>query len=257
MSKVVFAIGAHPDDIEFMMAGTLMLLGEAGYEMHYMTVANGSGGSSTTDRAETIAIRAVESRNAAAAVGATHHEPLVDDIQIYYTPELVARLCAVVRQVDPEIMLVPSPQDYMEDHMNTSRLAVTAAFCRNVPNFATDPATEAVNTQAALYHAQPWGLKDQLRNTIQPHLFVDITSMAERKRQALACHRSQKEWLDVSQGTDSYLDSMSEMSAEVGRMSGRFEHAEGWRRHSHGGLADSEAFDPLTETLGELVAFPQ
>ncbi len=31
MSKRVFAIAAHPDDIEFMMAGTFILLGRAGY----------------------------------------------------------------------------------------------------------------------------------------------------------------------------------------------------------------------------------
>ena len=40
--RVAFALAAHPDDIEFMMAGTLVLLGDAGYEIHYMNVANGS-----------------------------------------------------------------------------------------------------------------------------------------------------------------------------------------------------------------------
>lgn len=45
--KVAFAIGAHPDDIEFMMGGTLFLLKEAGFESHYMTVANGSCGTTT------------------------------------------------------------------------------------------------------------------------------------------------------------------------------------------------------------------
>jgi LmbE family N-acetylglucosaminyl deacetylase len=45
MKKTVFAIGAHPDDIEFVMAGTMMLLKMSGYELHYMNVANGSCGS--------------------------------------------------------------------------------------------------------------------------------------------------------------------------------------------------------------------
>ena len=31
----VMAIAAHPDDIEFLMSGTMMLLAEAGYELHY------------------------------------------------------------------------------------------------------------------------------------------------------------------------------------------------------------------------------
>ncbi|NBQ23629.1 MAG: LmbE family protein, partial [Verrucomicrobia bacterium] len=35
------AIGAHPDDIEFMMAGTLSALVSAGWEAHYMSLADG------------------------------------------------------------------------------------------------------------------------------------------------------------------------------------------------------------------------
>ena len=44
-SLAAMAIAAHPDDIEFLMAGTLRLLAEAGWETHYLTVANGSCGS--------------------------------------------------------------------------------------------------------------------------------------------------------------------------------------------------------------------
>jgi len=69
----------------------------------------------------------------------------------------------------------------------------------------------------------------------------------------LACHQSQRQWLDTSQGLDSYLSAMREMSAEVGRRSGRFAFAEGWRRHSHLGFSARER-DPLAELLGELRA---
>jgi len=42
--RVALAVGAHPDDVEFMMAGTLSLLAKAGFEPHILTVANGSCG---------------------------------------------------------------------------------------------------------------------------------------------------------------------------------------------------------------------
>ena len=42
---------------------------------------------------------------------------------------------------------------------------------------------------------------------------------------------------------------MDEMSKEVGRMSGHFEHAESWRRHLHLGFSAAE-IDPLKEALG-------
>jgi len=252
MAKVAFAVGAHPDDIDFLKAGTLILLGEAGYELHYMNLANGSCGSATMDKQQTVAVRTEESRNSAATAGAAFHEPLVDDLQIYYTPELVAKLCAIVRRVNPEILLIPSPQDYMEDHTNTARLMVTAAFCRNMRNFPTDPPTPPIDSRMAVYHCMPYGLKDPLRNEVHPHLYVDISSVIDRKRKMLACHRSQKEWLDHSQGLDSYLKTMEQMSAQMGKMSGLFAYAEAWRRHSHLGFAD-EDFDPLSDALGTLV----
>jgi len=48
---------------------------------------------------------------------------------------------------------------------------------------------------------------------------------------------------------NSYLRAMEEMSREVGRLSGRFRLAEGWRRHSHLGFSAAE-IDPLRSALG-------
>jgi len=177
---------------------------------------------------------------------------MVDDIKILYEPKLLARVGAVVRKVAPTIMLVPSPEDYMEDHVNAARLAVTAAFCRGMRNFRTIPAVRPIAGDVTIYHAMPAGLRDPLRRRVVPEYFVDVSSVLEQKRRALAQHRSQKEWLDVSQGMDAYLTTMEELSAEVGRMSGRFAYAEGWRRHSHLGFCE-EAADPLAQALGERV----
>lgn len=51
-----------------------------------------------------------------------------------------------------------------------------------------------------------------------------------------------------SQGLDAYLDTMKDMCAEMGRMSSKYEFAEGWRRHSHLGFC-AEDYDPLSEIL--------
>lgn len=245
------AITAHPDDIEFMMAGTLILLGKAGFDLHMMNIANGCCGSAT-EPAEVIAARRWEEAQAAArVVGATAHPPLVDDLTIGYDQTQLRRLAAVVRAVAPTILLIHSPQDYMEDHMNGCRLAVTAAFTRGMPNFETLPPTPPVVNEVTLYHALPYGLRDGLRRRVRAGQYVDISGALAQKRAALACHRSQKEWLDVSQGLDSYLNTMAEMSAEVGRMSGAFEYAEGWRRHAHLGFCAENA-DPLGAALGAL-----
>ena len=248
MSKRVFALGCHPDDIEFMMGGTLCLLKEAGCELHYMNLANGSCGTAEYGIEEIIKIRRRESQQAAAYIGAAYHESLVNDLEVFYTQDLIRRTTAVVRRIQPDIMLLPSPEDYMEDHMNTVRIGVTAAFCRGIPNYRCEPPEAPIQQDVVLYHALPYGLTDGLRRRIEPDLYTNITSVIDHKEAMLACHESQKSWLDQSQGLDAYLITMREMSAEVGSMSGQFYFAEGWRRHSHLGYCSQDA-DPLQKYL--------
>ena len=95
----------------------------------------------------------------------------------------------------------------------------------------------------------PHGLCDQLRRRIVPGAFVNTASVHNTKRDALAKHKSQQGWLDVSQGMNSYLLAMEDKSLEVGRMSKKFKHAEGWRRHLHFGFCAAED-DPLAKALG-------
>lgn len=243
-----FAIAAHPDDIEFLMAGTLIRLGQAGYELHYMNIANGSCGTAHHSREEIIRIRRAEAMAAAASIGAIYHESLVNDIEIFYERGLLAKVGAVLREVAPEILLVQSPEDYMEDHQNAARLAVTAAFCRSMPNFPTDPPRPPTLQDVAVYHAQPHGNRDPLRRLIHPEIVVDIAGVLDQKRAMLACHQSQKVWLDQTQGMDSYLAAMEALCREIGALSGRFAIAEGWRRRAHLGFC-AEGADPLSAAL--------
>jgi LmbE family N-acetylglucosaminyl deacetylase len=247
----VIAIVAHPDDIEFYMAGTLLLLRQAGYETHYLNVASGSCGSVQYNAAATRRIRRKESQRAAEILGAHFHPSLVDDLEIFYEIKTLRRLASVIRDVKPAILLTHSPQDYMEDHANTCRLAVTSAFSRGMPNFKTVPARTAIENDVTVYHAMPHGLRDPLRRRVMAGAFVNTASVHATKREALSAHHSQKAWLDLSQGMDSYLHVMEELSRAVGKMSRRFRHAEGWRRHSHLGFCAAEA-DPLRDALGKL-----
>jgi LmbE family N-acetylglucosaminyl deacetylase len=247
-SRIVFALACHPDDIEFMMGGTLFLLKAAGCTLHYMNLANGCFGSTELSPEDTARVRRGEAQNAAGMVGASFHESIADDLDVFYRPDLIRKVTAVVRQIRPDIMLLPSPEDYMEDHMTTCRIGVTAAFSRCVPSYTTDPPAEATYQDVVLYHALPYGLRNGLRRRIAPDFLVDISSVIEEKERMLGCHESQKKWLDETQGLDSYLQTMRDMSAEVATAAGMDGYAEGWRRHSHLGFAAAET-DPLSELL--------
>ena len=248
MKKTVFAIATHPDDIEFMMAGTLFRLKDAGCEIHYLNVANGCCGTDRHDIEEIIAIRKAEAQDACGYLGATFHESLVNDLEVFYENDLITRLCVLIRQVAPDIILTHYPNDYMEDHSNTARTVVTAAFCRGMRNFAPDRQTKPISKPVTVYHCLPFGLTDPLKRPVEADFYVDIEGQLDQKTQMLSKHRSQKEWLDVSQGMDSYLMTMQAMSRQIGDLSGKFQYAEGWIRHLHLGFCDPDS-RPLEELL--------
>jgi LmbE family N-acetylglucosaminyl deacetylase len=247
--KSALAVFAHPDDIEFVAAGTLLLLKERGWDIHYMNLSNGDMGSLEHNREETGKIRVQEGKNAAEILGATFYGPVSTDLQILYDPEIIPKITAVIRKADPSIILTHAPSDYMTDHENTARLTLSAAFVKGMSNYETDPPEPTVETDVTIYHAMPHGLQTPMRQKVRAALYVDTTSVHATKRKALAAHESQKSFLDVTQGMDSYLVTMDELSREVGQLSERFEYAEGWRRHLHFGFSGTEQ-DPLAEALG-------
>jgi len=249
--STALAIFAHPDDIEYFGAGTLLLLKQAGFEIHYFNLSTGNCGSVEMDAEETRRTRLAEAQKAASILGAHFHHPVRDDLEIFYDLPTLRLVAGVVRQVKPSIILTHPPVDYMEDHTNTCRLAVTAGFTHGMPNFVTDPPSgEVYPDDVFIYHSIPHGLCDPLRTPSPVESFVDTGSVFATQREALAAHASQRDWLDKSQGADSYLKVLDEMSLEVGRMSGRFRQAEGWRRHLHLGFSANDE-DPLHEILGE------
>jgi N-acetylglucosamine malate deacetylase 1 len=234
-----------------MMGGTMCLLVDRGWEAHYLSLANGSLGTASRGPEDIVLERARESGAGAAHLGATRHPSLVNDAEIRYSIDLIRRVTAVVREVRPTIVLTQAPDDYMEDHAYASRVTATAAFNRNMPNFPSLPPAASYGDDVYVYHAQPHGLHDQLRRLVFPGLYVDIGTVIDRKRAALEAHVTQVSWLGDNQAMSSPAAAMVDMSRMVGRMSGRYEVAEGWRRHSHLGFSAHDT-DPLAAALSDV-----
>ena len=248
----VLAIAAHPDDIEFFMAGTMLQLAARGWTLHYANLCDGSRGSSTMDREECARVRLSEAKDACRVLDATFYPPIYADMEAHYTFENLAKVTAILRAAKPSIVLTHSPSDYMEDHETACRLAVSAGFAHGMPNLVSDPPVEPYYDPVTVYHAQPVGNRTPLGELVFPHFYTDITDVIDRKEESLAAHASQKQWLDESQGQDSYLQTMRDLSKEVGDMSGQFEYAEGWRKHLHIGFCGPDD-DPLRDALTDII----
>ncbi len=241
------AIFSHPDDIEFVAAGTLLRLKDLGWDIHYFNIANGCCGSTVTDRQKTAEIRGSESQRSAILLGAAYYPPICDDLDVFYNAANFAKVAAVVRQANPSVILTHAASDYMEDHTETCRLAVSAAFAKGIPNFASDPIVASKEGEVALYHAQPHGNRTPLGDPVYPKLAVSIDGVLERKLAMLECHQSQQQWLQKTQKMNSYLQSMLELALEVASLAGiDCRYAEGWVKHLHLGLGGKD-FDPLLQ----------
>lgn len=246
----VLALVAHPDDIEFMSMGAMLMLQKKGWELHYMTIANGCCGTAVDDIETISRKREQECKDACELVGAVWHPSVCNDLEIFHSWDIISKVVSVIRQVRPTIIITQSLDDYMEDHINTCRVAVTAAFARGMLNAKCDPHIDPIQDDVTIYHSTPHGLMDPLRRKIEPEIFVNIEDVIDVKWDMLACHTSQKEWLDVSQGMDAYLITMKDFGAEMGERSGKFKYAEGFRRHSWLGFSATE-IDPLRDALGD------
>jgi LmbE family N-acetylglucosaminyl deacetylase len=252
----VLAAVAHPDDIEFLFSGTLILLRDAGCSIHMWNLADGSCGTLTHSRQEIVRLRAEEAEHSASIIGAQFHRSIFSDLEIFYDKASLATVAAVLRSIRPQIILTHSPDDYMEDHQNVCRLVTTATFSRAMPNFQTDPTTAPYAEPVRIYHAPPHGLHNGLNERFCPDFLLNVSSTMEQKREMLACHQSQFAWLEDSQGMNSLGTEMEGMCREIAGWGDGLEFAEAWRRHSHLGFCPPE-FDPLSDLLASYLKHPK
>ncbi|NCO32276.1 MAG: LmbE family protein [Armatimonadetes bacterium CG2_30_59_28] len=226
----ILALGAHPDDVEFMCAGTLILLKKAGYEITIVTMAPGDCGSVELSAEKISVIRKAEAAKAAEVIGARYFCLEERDLAMDYDTRTRRRVVSAVREVDPFVILTHPPVDYMVDHEVTSRLVRDACFCAGIPNFAGtggEPRTAGI---PYLFYFDPVDLIDHSGNRVAAEFVVDITKVFEAKNEMLKCHASQREWLLKHHGVDEYTESQKRWSSIRGADIGA-EYGEGFRQY--------------------------
>ena len=228
----LLAVMAHPDDAEILLGGTLFHLKELGWKLGILTMTAGDCGSNTTPREETARIRYAEAQAAADFLGATYACVGLLDIEVFANTLTLRRVVEAMRRFDPDIVITHSPVDYMLDHEEASRLARGAAFAMAMPNYDTrqNPPAKTGHATPALYYADSTEGTDATGRRIYPHFYVDVGKKLSSKRQMLARHASQREWLRSYHGVDEYLDRTAKWAADYGRECG-FAYAEGFRQH--------------------------
>ncbi|MBU0713911.1 MAG: PIG-L family deacetylase [Verrucomicrobia bacterium] len=228
----ILALAAHPDDIEFMCAGTLILLKERGHAITMATVNNGSCGSATLPPDEIARIRALEARRAAELIGATYDCVGIPDLESVFDNPTRRKVSELMRCAQPDIVLTISPGDYMVDHEIANLLARDATFTATLGNYSTGaphPAPIIKRLPYLYYFSTVEGL-DHFGQDVFLDIITDISSVMDKKAAMLCCHASQREWLRHEHGMDEYVEFMQRQSKHLGARRG-YAFGEGFRQH--------------------------
>ncbi|MFN0091376.1 MAG: PIG-L deacetylase family protein [Acidimicrobiales bacterium] len=198
----VLVITAHPDDVDFGMAGTIGQWAEAGAEVTYCVVTDGDAGGfdPSFPRDQIGPLRQAEQRAAAEVLGVRDVRFLgYPDGRLEVSLALRRDLARVIRQLRPDRVLTQSPQRNFDrifashpDHLAVGEAALCAVY-PDARNPFTFPELAAEGLEPHVV-AEVW-----LAGGPEPDTFVDVTDQFERKLKALAAHASQVAHRDPAQ----------------------------------------------------------
>lgn len=226
----ILAFGCHPDDVEFMAAGTLVLLAERGYEIHIATMTGGEVGHPTLSNQQIREKRLKEAETAAGVIGGTYHYAGGHDLEVEYNTSYNRMAVRVMREVDPLIVFTNPPMDYLADHEETSRLVRNAAYIASVPHYDCGVPSTPTTRFPYLYYWNASNLTDIFGRPLPLTCGINIASVMTTKERMLLCHDSQREWLAHHNRWDEYIEIMKWHSAEDGKRLGT-PYAEGFVQH--------------------------
>ena len=230
MARIV-AIHAHPDDIEWLAAGTLALLRHGGHEVAIVTATAGEGGSAEYGPDETGRIRRAEAAEAAALIGAQYHCLGFPDLGVFNDDASRRRVTELVRELAPDVVITASPIDYHPDHEAISMLVRDACFAAPVVNYKTGPA-KALAAIPHLYFCDAAGGRDREGRPQGRDFAVDVGATFALRREMLDRHASQADWVRKHHAIADHLASMEAWARRVGRDYG-VAHGEGFRQYRH------------------------
>lgn len=217
----ILAVGAHPDDLEILCAGTLARYTQQGNKVIMCHVTNGDKGHYEVPPHELAPIRQREAENAAEVIGADIIDLGLPDAGLAVDIPTRMVVVDVIREAAPDIIITHSPDDYAPDHVAASRLVFDASYICTAPSVKTVRKAHSIVT--------PIFYMDTLAGmNFIPEEYVDITDTIETKKSMLSMHKSQLDWLEEHGGLD--IMDFVETTARFRGLQAGVRYAEAFRR---------------------------
>jgi len=180
----VLAVVAHPDDADYLCAGTLARAQADGAQIGICVLCKGDRGQSTKPVKDLAALRRREMKAAAKILGATLLLGEFSDGQLVDSPVQRKKLIQIYRRFQPTLILAHWKEDYHSDHRAAGALAEAASwYCASLGH----------KTQTAAMDRQPalWWMDTVNMIGFEPGFLIDVSDHIDLKRRLLTCHKSQ------------------------------------------------------------------
>jgi len=197
----VIAIGAHPDDVEIAMGGTIAKMVRQGRTVGILDLTNGE-----PTPAGTPEIRAAEMKRAAEVLGVAWRLTLdMPNRALFDTVENRRKIAAVLREHRPNVIIAHHWDDSHPDHIQAHALSVAARFHAKFTK--TDMPGEPYWVPRLYF----FGLM-HLQYAFKPAFIIPLDEADfQKKLQALRCYQSQaavRAWLDKLQTYNAYFGTL-------------------------------------------------
>jgi LmbE family N-acetylglucosaminyl deacetylase len=218
----VLAVVAHPDDAEYLCAGTLARARADGAAIGVCVLCQGDKGQPTKPIPDLADVRRREMTAAAEVLGAELLLGELGDGELVDDPASRRTVVELFRRFRPTLVVAHAPEDYHADHRAASALAEAASW------FAT---SAGHRTESPPLARQPalWWMDTANMTGFAPEFYVEVSDYVELKRRMLACHHSQ-----LQRGEDGDFspleDLMMQQCTTRGAQAG-VEAAEAFRTH--------------------------
>jgi len=180
----ILAVGAHPDDVEIAIGGTLVKMKEAGRSI---TLCHCTDGEPTPNGSRER--RLAEAEEAARLLGAELEILDMPNRYLFDTVENRIKLANVIRKHRPKLLLCPYNGGAHPDHRAVSLITDGARFTAKLTRY---------DHQGKPWELEPWWTPEQFYyllgvkvDELRPSFIIDITDEYRRKMEILSCYKSQ------------------------------------------------------------------
>lgn len=216
----ILAFGAHADDVEIGMGGSIAKYAENGKKIGICDITKAELSSNGT-----VEIRQMEAKEAAEILDVDIRETLdLPDRGLFLNQEYIRKAVRVIRKYQPALVFAPYYKDRHPDHGGCARLVEEAVFSAGIKNYDREEGLPAHKVKNLFFY--------MINGFHEPDFVIDISSYMDKKIASLQAYKSQFTKTPESFNTplvNGYVDMIQARERLFGNQVG-VTYAEGFKR---------------------------